>query len=80
MNKSRYAYAGDTAQVSVAVVLFPCVDPRIQNRILDHNTEEFEECGGYFAAMVNKGLEELENWDQLPKYNTVEELFEQLDN
>ena len=39
-----------------------------------------EECGTYFIAKIIEAFDEVENLDDLPRYNTVEELFKELDS
>ncbi len=48
-------------------------------RFLDDDTTSFDECGPYFAQKIDEALSE-EKWENFPKFNTVEELFEELDN
>lgn len=48
--------------------------------IIADDTDSSEECGTWFAKQVADALTDKEDWDNRSTYNTIEELFADLDS
>ncbi len=77
----KFLQSGDTAQFKalMASICIPlATSPILDSVVFAQDTSHEIECGSYMVKEINEALTELEDWDNLPKFNTVEEFLSSL--